>query len=137
MSSVVVPALEKRLPTRTSIAATPLNHLTRVDPFLQTLSSDLCDDGRLSARSALSFISRGATSAAVISASGVVAATSLAFGAPIVPLVVGGIALGILPPLMERATFGAAKAVYELIEAQRSTFGGRSTRFQTLRSIRF
>jgi hypothetical protein len=117
-SNVLTPAVEKRLPTPGSLSARTLDHLTNVGSFVQTVSQDLCDDGRMSVestKSATSFITRSATSATVVGGTLGLAATGLALGSPVGALVAGGIGLAVLPYLAERAVFGVADFFGELL----------------------
>lgn len=117
-SNVLTPAVEKRLPTQGSISARTLDYLTNVGPFVQTVSQDLCDDGRMgieSTKSATSFITRSATSAIVAGGTLGLAATGLVVGSPLAAIVAGGIGLAVLPYVAERAVFGVADFVGELL----------------------
>jgi hypothetical protein len=117
-SNVLSPAVEKRLPSQGSPSARTLEYLTNVGTFVQTVSRDLCDDGRMgleSTKSATSFITRSATSATVVGGTLGLAATGLALGSPLGAIVVGGISLAVLPYVAERAVFGVADFFGELL----------------------
>ncbi len=117
-SDVVATAVERRLPEKGSIAARVLNHTTAIGPFFDTVSQDLCDDGRMSSESgysALRFISRSATSAAVVAGSIGLVGLGITFGTPVAAVGAGLAGLAILPPLAERAVFGAARFAKELL----------------------
>jgi hypothetical protein len=117
-SNVLTPAVEKRLPTESSLSAQALDYLTNVGPFFHTVSQDLCDDGRIgveSTKSATSFIVRSATSAAVVGGTLSLAATGLALGSPVGALIAGGIGLAVLPHVAERAVLGIAGLFGELL----------------------
>jgi hypothetical protein len=121
-SDVVAASVERRLPEKGSIASRILNHTTAVGPFFDTVSKDLCDDGRMgaeSAQSALSFISRSATSAAVVGGTVGLVGLGVALGSPVAAVVAGAAGLAILPPLAERAVFGAANFAKELLAGVR------------------
>jgi hypothetical protein len=121
-SNVLTPAVEKRLPAQGSLSARTLDYLTNVGPFFQTVSQDLCDDGRMSVestKSATSFITRSATSATVVGGTLGLAATGIALGSPVGALVAGGIGLAVLPYLAERAVFGVADLFGELLSGVR------------------
>ena len=117
-SNVLTPAVERRLPSQGSLCARTLDHLTGVGPFVQTVSRDLCDDGRMgleSTKSATSFITRSATSATVVGGPLGMAATGLVLGSPLGAIVAGGIGLVVLPYVAERAVFGVADFFGELL----------------------
>ena len=118
-SSALVPTVEKRLPQNGTLGAMALDHLTSIRPFLNTVSQDLCDDGRMSvesAKSAVSFISRSAASATVIGGTAALAAYGLVVGSPWVALGAGIAGLVFAPPVAERATFGVADFAGELLQ---------------------
>ena len=115
---MLTPAVEKRLPSQGSLCARTLDHLTGVGPFVQTVSRDLCHDGRMgleSTKSATSFITRSATSATVVGGTLGMAATGLVLGSPLGAVVAGGIGLAVLPYVADRAVFGVADFFGELL----------------------
>lgn len=121
-SNVLAPTVDEKLPRPNSIPARVLDHISGVRPFLQTVSRDLCDDGRMSGesgKSALSFISRSATSAAVISATASLAALGLVIGTPALAIGAGIVGLAVLPPLAERAALGVASFAQKLLDGVR------------------
>lgn len=118
-SSVLAPAVEKRLPAPGSYSAQALDHLTNIGPFLQTVSQDLCEDGRMndqSARSGLSFMARSSASAIVAGGTIGLASLGLVIGSPFLALAAGAVGLFVLPSLAERAVFGIADFAGELLK---------------------
>lgn len=109
-SEVLAPAVEERLPRRGTLAAKVIDHTTAVRPFFDTVSEELCSsEARMtgeSAKRALSFVTRSATSAIVFGGAIGAASLGLALGSPFMALGVGALALGVLPPLAERAAIG-------------------------------
>lgn len=121
-NSVFVPAVERRLPDEGSIAAKVLDHTTGIRPFIQTLSQDLCEDGRIgpdSARQAVSFVSRSSASAIVAGGSIALASLGIVVGSPLAALGGGLAGLAILPPLAERAAVGVSNFFGELLQGVR------------------
>ena len=117
-SSALAPAIEKRLPQRGSLAARVLDHTTGIRPFIDQVSSDLCDSSRMSTEGrhgALGFIARSATSAAIIGGSATLAALGLVVGSPVIAIGAGVAGLAILPPLAERAVLGVASFAEDLL----------------------
>lgn len=117
-SSALVPAVEERLPQTNTFGAMALDHLTSIRPFFNTVSQDLCDDGRMgveSAKSAVSFITRSATSATIIGGTAALASYGLVVGSPWLALGAGVIGLAFAPPLVEKATFGVADFAGDLL----------------------
>jgi len=121
-SDVLAPEVEKRLPAKGSFAGRILDHTTAVRPFFETVSQDLCDDGRMSTDSgkkAVSFMTRSATSAIVVGGTATVAGFGLAFGAPILAIGAGVAALAVLPPIVERVAFGVINFGSDLLAGVR------------------
>ena len=118
-SSVVTPAVEKRLPEPGSIAGIALNHTTKVGPFFQNVSKDLCDDGKMgaeSAGSALGFITRSATTTALVGGTVMLAGIGAAVaGSPLVAIGLGIAGLIALPPAAEWAARGVAGFFGEIL----------------------
>lgn len=106
-SNTFAPAVERRLPEPGSLASVALDHTTKLPTFVDTVSRDLCDDGRMSAQSrdaALGFISRSSTAALVTGGAATLAALGVATaGAPLAAVGLGIVGLAILPPLAEWA----------------------------------
>jgi hypothetical protein len=128
-SSTLAPALQSRLPEEGTLAGRAIDHLTNVGPFLQNVSQDLCDFGRMgqqSERSALGFLARSTTSAAVASGSLGLAALGLAFGSPLLALGAGAVGLVALPPLAERAAIGVVGFARGLLDDLRDGIQGAS-----------
>lgn len=124
-SDVLAPAVTEKLPRPTSIPGRVLDHISGIRPFFETVSRDLCDDGRMSGesgRSAAGFISRSATSAAVITGTASLAALGLVVGTPALAIGAGIVGLAVLPPLAERAVFGAASFGQKLLDGVRNRF---------------
>jgi hypothetical protein len=121
-SDVLTPAVEERLPTKGSFTARIIDHTTGIRPFVETVSQDLCDDGRMSTESgkkAIGFITRSATSAVVIGGTATLVGLGLVIGSPVLAVGAGIAALAVLPPLVERATFGVASFASDLLEGVR------------------
>jgi hypothetical protein len=104
-SDVLSPSVERALPKKGSLASRVLDHSTRLPTFLDTVSEDLCDDGRMSSKSgraALGFITRSSTTAIV--AGGALTLGSIAVataGAPVAVAGLGFAGLAFLPPVVE------------------------------------
>lgn len=99
------PAVERALPKKGSIASRVLDHSTKLPTFLDTVSKDLCDDGRMSSKSgraALGFITRSSTTAVIagsaLTLGGIAVATA---GAPVAVAGLGLAGLALLPPVVE------------------------------------
>jgi len=121
-SDVLTPAVEERLPKKGSIAARVIDHTTGIRPFVETVSQDLCDDGRMSTESgkkAISFITRSATSAVVIGGTATLAGLGIVVGSPLLAVGAGLAALAVLPPLVEKATFDVGRFASDLLEGVR------------------
>lgn len=121
-NSIFVPAVTRRLPEEGSIAGRVLDHTTGIRPFIQTLSHDLCDDGRIgaeSARQAVSFVSRSSASAIVAGGAIGLASLGIVVGSPLAALGAGFAGLAILPPLAERAAVGVSNFFGELLAGVR------------------
>jgi hypothetical protein len=121
-SDVVAPAVERRIPSKGSLAGRILDHTTGVGNFFRTVSSDLCDDGRMGAesgRSALRFVTRSATSAVVIGGTASLVGLGLVVGSPFVAAGAGLVGLAALPPLAERAALGVASFGSEILRGIR------------------
>lgn len=121
-TDVLTPAVEERLPAKGSIAGRVLDYTTGIRPFFDTVSQDLCDDGRMSTESgkkAVSFITRSATSAVVVGGTATIAGLGLAFGSPVLAVGAGLAALAVLPPLVEKAAFGIIDFASELLDGVR------------------
>lgn len=122
-SDVLTPAINERLPSKNSIAGRILDHTTGIGPFFETVSSDLCDDGQMSsdsAKKAVSFITRSATSAVVVGGTATIAGLGLAVGTPFLAIGAGVVALAALPPLAEKIAFGAAGLASDLLNGIRN-----------------
>jgi len=120
--STVRPAVERRLPNRDSLAGIAFDHISGARPFFETLSRDLCDDGRIgaeSAGSAVSFISRSATSASVIAGTIGLASLGVVVGSPLAAIGLGAASLIILPPLAEKCALGIARFAGEPLDGVR------------------
>lgn len=118
-ASVLAPAVERRLPPQDSYSGMAVDYLTHARPFVQTVSQDLCDDGRMSlesAKSATSFIARSATTAAVAVGTVGLAVTGAVFGSPFVALGLGAAALAVLPWAAEKAVFAVGNFAGELLD---------------------
>lgn len=109
-SEALTPTIERSLPKKGSIASRILDHSTKLPTFLQTVSQDLCDDGRMSGKSgraALGFITRSSTTALVIGGGATLGGLAIATaGAPAAVVGLGLASLAVLPPLVE---WGAQK----------------------------
>jgi hypothetical protein len=117
-SSALTPAVEQRLPQTGTLGAMALDHLTSIRPFFNTVSQDLCDDGRMgveSGKSAVSFITRSAASATIIGGTAALASLGLVVGSPWIAIGAGLAGLAVLPPLAERAAFGIANFAGDLL----------------------
>ena len=117
-SSVLTPAVQDRLPEQGSISGRVVDYLTNVGPFFQTISQDLCDDGRMgieSTKSATSFIARSAATAAVTVGTAGLAITGAVLGSPMIAVGLGVAGLVALPYLAEKAAFGIANFAGELL----------------------
>jgi hypothetical protein len=117
--SVLRPAVERRLPAVDSFSGKALDHISGIRPFFETVSKDLCDDGRMaseSAESAVSFISRSATSAAIVGGTIGLATLGIVVGSPLAAVGAGLLGLAVLPPLAERAAFGILNFAGELLQ---------------------
>ena len=117
-SSVLTPAVERRLPSQDSYTGMTVDYLTNARPFFQTVSQDLCDNGRMgieSAKSATSFITRSATTAAIAVGTAGLAITGAVIGSPVIALGLGVAGLAVLPYLAEKAVFGVANFASELL----------------------
>lgn len=118
-NSVLTPAVEKRLPPQDSYAGMAVDYLTSARPFFQTVSRDLCDDGRMgieSAKGATSFITRSATTAAVGLGTAGLAITGAVIGSPMIALGLGFAGLAVLPYVAEKIVFGVAHFAGELLD---------------------
>lgn len=104
-SDTFAPALQERLPEPGTVASAVIDHASKLPTFLDTVSRDLCDDGRMGAESgdaAVSFISRSATTGAVaVGTAGLVGVGIAAGGAPLAVIGAGLAAIAILPPIVE------------------------------------
>lgn len=121
-SDVLTPAVEERLPIKGSFVGRVIDHTTGIRPFVETVSLDLCDDGRMSVESgkrAIGFITRSATSAVVIGGTATLAGLGLVVGSPVLAVGAGIAALAVLPPLVEKATFGVGRFASDLLEGVR------------------
>lgn len=121
-SDVLTPAIEARLPKKGSIAGRVIDHTTGIRPFVETVSQDLCDNRRMSTESgkkAIGFITRSATSAVVIGGTATLAGLGLVVGSPLLAVGAGLAALAVLPPLVEKATFGVGRFASDLLEGVR------------------
>lgn len=118
-SSALVPTVEQRLPQTGTLGAIALDHLTSIRPFFNTVSEDLCDDGRMgveSAKSAVSFITRSAASATIVGGTAALASYGLVVGSPWLAVGAGIAGLAFVPPLVERAAFGIADFAGDLLK---------------------
>lgn len=118
-SNVVAPAVRERLPEAGSWGGQVIDHLTNVGPFVDTVSRELCDDGRMSkesANNAVGFITRTSTSTIVAGATLGLAAVGLVVGSPAAAVGVGIAGLILLPPLVERVVKGAANFAGDLLQ---------------------
>jgi hypothetical protein len=116
-SGVVAPAVRQRLPERDSFSGIALDHLTNVGPFVDTVSRELCEDGRIgkaSAQNALGFITRSSTSTIVTGAALGLTGIGLVAGSPIAAIGAGIAGLLVLPPLVERGFTGVASFIGDL-----------------------
>lgn len=107
-----------RLPDKGSLADRALTHTTGARPFFETVSEQLCEDGRIgdaSARGALGFIARSATTGAVLTGTASLAALGLVVGSPVAAIGAGLLGLVILPPLAERAVHGLTRLGGDLL----------------------
>jgi len=121
-SEVLTPAIEQRLPQKDSLSARILDHTTAIRPFFDTVSQDLCDDGQIgeeSAKKTVTFITRSATSAIVLTSTASLAALGLVIGSPALAIGAGVIGLSILPPVAERVAFGAIDFITDLFATRR------------------
>lgn len=123
-SDVFAPTVQDRLPRPGSVADTVLDHTTKVPTFIDTVSKDLCLDGRMGAESrdaALGFISRSSTTALVASSSASLAALAIGIGAsPVAAIGLGVAGLALLPPAAEWA-----------VDKVGTFFGDLSARFRS------
>lgn len=104
-SDYLAPSVQRALPNRGSLGSHVLDYSTKLPSFLDTVSSDLCDDGKMSkdsALAALGFISRSSTTAIVagstLALGGLAIATA---GAPMAVAGMGLAGLAVLPPVVE------------------------------------
>jgi hypothetical protein len=110
-SEIYEGSLKPRLPAEGSLADGVLKHTTAVQPFLQTVSTELCDNARISgesARTTFSFIARSAATAVVVTSTASLAALGIVVGSPVAAVGLGIAGLIALPPIAERAAFGLA-----------------------------
>lgn len=117
-SNVFAPAVRDRLPEAGSWSGQALDHLTNVGPFVDTVSRELCDNGRMgreSANNAVGFITRSSTSAVVAGATLGLAAVGLVVGSPLVAIGAGLAGLAFLPPLVEKGVKGIASFAGDLL----------------------
>jgi hypothetical protein len=122
IDSTLRPAVERRMPARESVVGRAFDHISGARQFFETVSRDLCDDGRMgieSAHKAVSFISRSSASAAVISGTIGLATLGVVFGSPLAALGLGVAGLALLPPLAERCALGIANFAGELLDGVR------------------
>lgn len=127
-SDVFTPTVQERLPRPGSIAGTVLDHTTKVPTFIDTVSKDLCFDGRMGVESrdaAVGFIARSSTTALVASSSASLAALAFGIGAsPVAAIGLGVAGLALLPPAAEWAVnkvgtfFGDLSARFKSYEEQ-------------------
>ena len=118
-SNVVAPAVRERLPEAGSLTGQAIDHLTNVGPFVDTISRELCEDGRMTKESAsntIGFIARTSTSAVVAGATLGLTAVGLVVGSPVVAIGAGIAGLIFLPPLVERVIKGAANFAGDLLK---------------------
>lgn len=121
-SEVLTPAVERRLPEDGSITRKVVDHVTGIGPFFHNVSEDLCDDGRMSeqsARSAVRFITRSASTALIVGGTATLAAAGLVVGSPLAAVGAGIVGLVLLPPLAERTAFGVIRLGQELLNGVR------------------
>jgi hypothetical protein len=112
-------SLKPRLPAEGSLADRVLKHTTGVQPFLQTVSSELCDNGRVtqeSGRRSLSFMARSAATGVVITGTTSLAALGVVIGSPVAAVGLGVAGLVALPPIAERAAFGLVSWAGEALD---------------------
>jgi hypothetical protein len=106
-SNTLTPALQERLPQAGTLASRVIDHTTKIPTFLDTVSKDLCDDGRMSGPSrdaGLSFIARSATAGAVTAGTVVLGLAAVATaGAPLTVAALGVAGLVLLPPAADWA----------------------------------
>ena len=104
-SSVFAPTVRDYLPEPGSVGSSVLNHTTKIPSFVDTVSKDLCDDGRMGRESrdaAIGFITRSSASALVAGSTATLAAVGIATaGAPVTALALGAAALTVVPPAAE------------------------------------
>ena len=72
-----------------------------------------------SGKKAIGFITRSATSAVVIGGTATLVGLGLVIGSPVLAVGAGIAALAVLPPLVEKATFGVASFASDLLEGVR------------------
>lgn len=106
-SDTLAPAVQERLPAPGSVASTVIDHATKLPTFVDTVSRDLCEDGRMGTESrdaAVGFISRSGTTGAIAVAGTTLAGIALAAGGTPLAVVGAGVAaVAVLPPLVEWA----------------------------------
>jgi len=106
-SNVLAPTARDYLPEPGSVASAALDHTTKFPSFVETVSKDLCDDGRMGSESrdaAIGFITRSSTSAIIGGSAATLAAVGVATaGAPAAAIGLGIVGLALLPPAAEWA----------------------------------
>ena len=123
-SDTFAPAVQDRLPEPGSPAAAAVDYVTKIPTFIDTVSKDLCDDGRMGPESrdaGVSFISRSATPGTVaVGTAGLAALGIAAGGAPLGVLAAGAAAIAILPPAVEWGVNQVASFFSDLFAGVRS-----------------
>lgn len=118
-SDVIQPAADKRLPERGSIGEAVVDHLTGVRTYVDTVTNDLCDDGRMgeeSAKSTIGFISRSSATAVVGVGGVVLGGIAIAAGAPVLATAGAvGVGLAVAAPLAEKIALGTASFAKDVV----------------------
>jgi hypothetical protein len=123
VNSVVVPGFEETLPPQGTIGSKIINHLTNAYDLVGTIQAELCDNGRISGRSARELAgvaARSVTSAAVVYGTGTLVAIGAVASGPVAAvgaLAAGATALLFGPPAAERVVNWGLTKIGNSLEA--------------------
>lgn len=119
-SDTFTPAVQKRLPDANTFGSQVLDYTTKIPTFIETVSSDLCEDSRLgteSLKAAVGFITRSTTTVVVAGSAATATLIGAATGAaPIIGIGLGIVGLTVLPPLAERVVGRIGEFLGELLQ---------------------
>ena len=120
-SDGLAPAVRELLPEQGSLSSKAIDHTTKIPTLLDTVSKDLCDDGRMGEESrdaAVGFITRSATSGALLVGAGTLTAIGLATaGSPLLIAGLGVAGLALLPPIVESTVKKVGSAAWNAISS--------------------